>query len=472
MELEQEPIPSQPTVDPDAPLDKVALICLSAQHLSVTWTQRTAEFATYLFLIDLFPTTLLPSALYGFFSTLAGVLFAGDIGTLVTNRSRLRTIRLNILICKSSVTIIYGLLLVLLVAYSKEAYAAGEGIGKGGHPVVWTLFALLVLTSCISKLGDIGMSIAVERDWVTTIANGSSSHLTLLNLWLRRIDLMCKLGAPLLTGLLTTTVGNVKSGIVLVSAALGTLGFEIFWIGVVWDRFPVLHDRVEAVVEMEMEDVEDPGRTGVTATTSREGRHQIGGHRRWTQDWLMFLRNPVFPSSLAISLLYFTTLSFDGTMISWMKTNAYSDPLISGMRGVAVLAGLLGTMVMPFLEERIGLARTGNWSIWFVFSLSCNLLRVETHGMGRFEVIALVPALVSFFVGSPTGIPAPRWNQALLFGGISASRIGLWSFDLCQIKLLQLSLVDHPRRGTLTGLQYALQNVLDLLRYVMLVVLS
>jgi len=59
-------------------IDTIALLSLAGQHFSVTWTQRTAEFASFLFLIDLFPTTLLPSALYGFFTTLAGVLFGGN----------------------------------------------------------------------------------------------------------------------------------------------------------------------------------------------------------------------------------------------------------------------------------------------------------------------------------------------------------------------------------------------------------
>ena len=29
------------------------------------------------------------------------------------------------------------------------------------------------------------------------------------------------------------------------------------------------------------------------------------------------------------------------------------------------------------------------------------------------------------------------------------SRIGLWAFDLCQLKELQLALADHPRRNSL-----------------------
>jgi len=167
-------------------------------------------------------------------------------------------------------------------------------------------------------------------------------------------------------------------------------------------------------------------------------------------DWGLFIRTPIFPTSLAISLLYFTTLSFDGNMISWLKTNTYSDALISGMRGVSVCMGLAGTAIMPLLEKRIGLTRAGNWSIWF-------------------EVASLVPVVVSFYAGSKEGVKAPAWNQGLLFGGMAISRIGLWSFDLCQLKLLQQTLADHPRRNTLNGLQFSLQNFLDLFKYVMII---
>jgi len=40
----------------------------------------------------------------------------------------------------------------------------------------------------------------------------------------------------------------------------------------------------------------------------------------------------------------------------------------------------------------------------------------------------------------------------LLIGsaGMAASRVGLWSFDLIQVKQLQETLADHPRRNTLS----------------------
>lgn len=149
-----------------------------------------------------------------------------------------------------------------------------------------------------------------------------------------------------------------------------------------------------------------------------------------------------------------------------------SDAFIAGMRAVCVVAGLLGTVVMPRMEKWIGLVRTGTWSLWL-------------------EFLPLTPALVSFYVGAVRH--RPPWNSAMLFtgayiffwwlsstrtckcsiakwyrphqlycAGLAVSRIGLWSFDLAQLAQLQMELNHHPRRNALTALQYALQNVFDL----------
>lgn len=119
-------------------------------------------------------------------------------------------------------------------------------------------------------------------------------------------------------------------------------------------------------------------------------------------------------------------------MLAYLKAHDYSDGFVAGMRGVGVVTGLLGTVAMPVLERRIGLVRAGSWSIWF-------------------EAATLVPCVVAFFVGAPDqvgrrGLP---YNSALLFTGMALSRIGLWSFDLCQLKELQEALDDHPRKNTM-----------------------
>lgn len=94
------------------------------------------------------------------------------------------------------------------------------------------------------------------------------------------------------------------------------------------------------------------------------------------------------------------------------------------------------------------------------------------------EVVTLVPALLAFFVATPPeGKRGSAGNDAMLFTGtllapapadpgprldfstdteewrpwkgMALSRIGLWSFDLAQLKELQQGLDDHPNRNSM-----------------------
>jgi iron-regulated transporter 1 len=90
--------------------------------------------------------------------------------------------------------------------------------------------------------------------------------------------------------------------------------------------------------------------------------------------------------------------------------------LVCASKVLTFLQGLAGTVVFPALEKRLGLVRAGSWSIWL-------------------ELMCLIPAVVAFFVSpAPSGQRGAAWNACLMFVGIQLSRIGLWSFDLAQMK--------------------------------------
>lgn len=122
------------------------------------------------------------------------------------------------------------------------------------------------------------------------------------------------------------------------------------------------------------------------------------------------------------------------------------------MRGLCVVTGLMGTFLSPYLTEKIGLIRTGSYSLWI-------------------ELISLSPSIVSFYKGAQSR-NRPGWNTALLFTGLALSRIGLWSFDLAQLAQVQTATSLHPRRNALMGLQFSLQNIFDLLHYAMTIIFS
>ncbi|GAA5975498.1 hypothetical protein JCM10908_005179 [Rhodotorula pacifica] len=434
-------------------LDSRALWSLLAQHLSSSWGQRCYEFASYLFLIKLFPNTTLQPSIFGFFTTGAAILLSGSVGHLVDIVPRLRFVRGAIIAQKLTVGVSYAIFLFAFLRF-------GPRFADGPHkPAVTGLFVLFVLLSMGLNLASIGISVAVERDWVTTIAHGDGATLTRLNTYLRRVDLLSKLLAPMFVSLLTTAVSYTFAAAFLLGFAAGSMVFEFIWINLVYRRLPVL--------ALDTRPSQTPGRNDAETIKSTNPRHtaEPATWSTWTsrlrlrlvneyQNWLTFFRNPIFYSSLSISLLYLTVLSFDGSMLAYLKSHSYPDPFVAGMRAVGVVTGLMGTLAMPMLEKRIGLVRTGTWS---VFS----------------EVVTLIPALLAFFVATPPeGKRGSPGNDAMLFTGMALSRIGLWSFDLAQLKELQQALDDHPNRNSIMALQFSLQNMLDLVKYVVTMILN
>ena len=77
--------PPTPTSPPTAVIrvDRKALWSLAAQHASSSWGARGWEFTAFLFLITIFPQTLLPASVFGFITTGAAIVGSGFIGGMV-----------------------------------------------------------------------------------------------------------------------------------------------------------------------------------------------------------------------------------------------------------------------------------------------------------------------------------------------------------------------------------------------------
>ncbi|WWD03413.1 hypothetical protein V865_001465 [Kwoniella europaea PYCC6329] len=429
-------------------INRSALACLSLQHISSTFGSAAYDFASFLFLIQVFPDTLIPASLAGLCSTACGLILSGYIGSLVDRIKRLPFVRTVICAQKVFQALSYSLFLILLGPFKIFVANAFHGDGSISRVVAtWCILLSIITSSALLGLSATGMTVAIERDWITEIAQGDSTVLTRLNTYMRRIDLLSKLTAPLLVSLVTSTGGYPLATVLLLAMSAVTLVTEYWWIQVVYNHFPVLdretahfsHDQEELRLLEEDNDVRD---STVQDTESSTGTGGIWKKLEMEkQSWLEFIRLPIFFSSTSMALIHLTTLSY--------AARGWDDTIIASMRGLCLVTGLIGTAVMPILERRVGLERAGAWSIWY-------------------EVACLAPVAVSFFFGTGKyGEHGPVWNSIVLFGGIALSRIGLWSFDLCQLKELQLALDKHPRRNQLTARQISLQNLFDLLKYVL-----
>ena len=135
-----------------------------------------------------------------------------------------------------------------------------------------------------------------------------------------------------------------------------------------------------------------------------------------------YTHHPAFLPSLALSLLYFTVLSFSGQMISYLLSvrdtrpnnpPTFSTTSIGLLRTLAATSEMLATWLAPAIMKRIGPTRTGLWAI-------------------NWQATCAVGGITLFWFVSPTSLAAMG-----LVLGVILSRVGLWGFDLSMQILIQ-----------------------------------
>ncbi|KAG2011439.1 hypothetical protein CC2G_011559 [Coprinopsis cinerea AmutBmut pab1-1] len=437
---------------PQVTLKGLAMLCLL--RFSSAWQDRSVTFSTYLFLVPLFPTTLVPASTFGLCTTTSGILFSNLAGRFVDQHDRLRVARTATAIQKLCCGAIYSVFLVFRLAGSRMEIT--HAVGRGNKPRDDAMLGVLVIAGCVLKVSSVCLTLSVEREWPSAIGRGSSQRLTRMNTWIRRVDLICDLVAPLFVSGLSAGVNYPFAAAFLAGMSGVALVLEMFLSGVVYRHFPELQARQHGIIPSppSIGNGEQHSSQAMDAQIESIGRKLLrkstASVREFAHDLREFSKLPVFFTSLSIASIYLTVLSFDGTMLTFLKnTLNYSDPFLAAQRGVCTIAGLIGTLLFPLVMQRIGLVRTGSWAIWSEFA-------------------CLIPVVVSLYVGSServTKISTPPWNAAMLFGGMALSRIGLWMFDLSQVQILQESLESHPRRTRLTSIQFIMQDMFDLAKY-------
>jgi len=141
-----------------------------------------------IFLAGIFPDTLFYTSTYALFRSLAAFLLSSKIGQLVDARERLWVVRQSILWQRCAVAF-SCLFLVLLLKTGSDAHESRSKV------LAW--FVICVMLACVEKLAFVGNTVAVERDWAVVVAESLQMPREELNSGMRRIDLICKLVAPL-----------------------------------------------------------------------------------------------------------------------------------------------------------------------------------------------------------------------------------------------------------------------------------
>lgn len=164
------------------------------------------------------------------------------------------------------------------------------------------LFLGILVSGCVLRVSTVCIQIAIEKDWVISISEGIDARLTTLNISLRRVDLLCNLLSPLLIAYVLLALSYRTSVSVLAGLTAVSCTFELYWIGTVYEKFPQLQrddDLKSQQHHLEQE---------IVAPSCSSSWEKV--FRLQVRDWLEFMRMSVFLSSISVSLLYITVLSW------------------------------------------------------------------------------------------------------------------------------------------------------------------
>ncbi|XP_065196056.1 solute carrier family 40 protein member 1-like isoform X3 [Sycon ciliatum] len=219
--------------------------------------------------------------------------------------------------------------------------------------------------------------------------------------------------------------------------------------------------------------------------------------------WKVYKQQSVLRAGLSLALLYMTVLGFNGITNGFLYSQGLEVWQVSVCQALGALFGVLGTFIYHPLRRRCGVINAGLVAIWAeAVCLSLCAASVFLSGnpstvpvqKGICDLNATDPgdsnltytssATSSFASTTPIITAASSTSSSsssmdetssvlstsLIFFliGIVTARIGLWMFDLATTQLYQMEVAEE-HRGTVGGVQNALNSNMDLLHFVLVI---
>ncbi|XP_007465041.1 PREDICTED: solute carrier family 40 member 1 [Lipotes vexillifer] len=484
-------------------------------HSLSTWGDRMWHFAVSVFLVELYGNSLLLTAVYGLVVAGSVLVLGAIIGDWVDKNARLKVAQTSLVIQNVSV-ILCGIILMMVFLHKKELLTMYHGW------VLTSCYILIITIANIANLASTATAITIQRDWIVVVAGDDRSKLADMNATIRRIDQLTNILAPMAVGQIMT-FGSPVIGCGFISGwNLVSMCVEYFLLWKVYQKTPALAVKAAPKEETELKQLNVYKET---EPKSLEGTHLMGEKdpdiheleheqelscasqmaepfRTFRDGWVSYYNQPVFLAGMGLAFLYMTVLGFDCITTGYAYTQGLSGSILSILMGASAVTGIMGTVAFTWLRQKCGLVRTGLISGFA--QLSCLILCVISVFMpgspldlsvspfedirSRFiqtEPLSITPTKISEIFSTtdmhmsngsdPSNIvpemspkSVPIISVSLLFAGVIAARIGLWSFDLTVTQLLQENVVESER-GIINGVQNSMNYLLDLLHFIMVI---
>ncbi|KAJ9545224.1 hypothetical protein OSB04_024931 [Centaurea solstitialis] len=415
------------------------------------------EFSVGLYMIKFWPDSLLMAAAYGVVESASATLFGPFVGQWLDRSTYPKVLQIW-LSTQNFSFIVAGITVVGLLIYPEL---------RETNATAFTLLIVLInLSGAVAVLSTLAGTILIEREWLVVISEGHPSNLlTKMNSRIRRIDLISKLFAPVVSGFIISFVSLIASAACLAIWNVVSVFLQYWLLNSVYEGIPALTERnrkrgLNATLLYDQEEGPSTSRDQSRQNQDLEDHSEdvsLGNSRvekfvkrvsdnSFVRAWQVYLRQDVVLPGLALALLYFTVLSFGTLMTATLEWEGIPAYIIGTGRGISAIVGISATFLYPFLETRISTLRTGLWSIWSQWT-------------------CLLVCVGSIWVKNNTT------SAYLLMAGVAASRLGLWVFDLSVIQQMQ-DQVSESDRAVVGGVQNSIQSFWDLMTYIMGLIIS
>ncbi|NWR58708.1 S40A1 protein, partial [Bucorvus abyssinicus] len=488
-------------------------------HALSTWGDRMWHFAVSVFLVELYGNSLLLTAVYGLVVAGSVLLLGAIIGDWVDKNSRLKVAQTSLVVQNASV-ILCGVILMIMFLFKTQLLTLYHG---------WLLtmcYILVITIANIANLASTATAITIQRDWIVVVAGEDRSKLADMNATIRRIDQLTNILAPMAVGQIMT-FGSPVIGCGFISGwNLMSMCVEYLLLWKVYQKTPSLALKSTKVEESELKQLNvkkesdmkpaegvqlivEKDVTGIEPQQEKEvscAARMAEPFITFRDGWVAYYNQPVFLAGMGLAFLYMTVLGFDCITTGYAYTQGLSGSVLSLLMGASAVTGIMGTVAFTWLRRKCGLVRTGliSGAAQFACLVLC-AISVFMPGspldltVSPFDDISArlfesepLPTIASsedktevvFATGMPNLLngsntsaysdpemspePVPLISVSLLFAGVIAARVGLWSFDLTVTQLLQENVIESER-GIINGVQNSMNYLLDLLHFIMVI---
>ncbi|KAL4617988.1 solute carrier family 40 member 1 [Arapaima gigas] len=474
-------------------------------HALSTWGDRMWNFAVAVFLVELYGNSLLLTAVYGLVVAGSVLLLGAIIGDWVDKNPRLKVAQTSLIVQNSSV-ILCGILLMVVFQFKDLLQQFYSG---------WLLtvcYILVISIANIANLASTATSITIQRDWVVVVAGEDRSKLADMNATVRIIDQLTNILAPMLVGQIMA-FGSHFVGCGFISGwNLCSMCLEYYLLWKVYQKTPALATKAgqkEDDQELKHLNVQQEAENGLKEVAQADHAEKAGccyqmsePLRTFRDGWVAYYNQSIFFAGMSLAFLYMTVLGFDCITTGYAYTQGLNGSILSLLMGASAITGIFGTVAFTWVRKRCGLIRTG--FISGMAQLSCLLLCVASvfaPGSPFDLTVSPFQDMIQHLIGEPAPLPeagptpmttltttmqslvngstvAEEMDQALevesylsvslLFAGVIAARVGLWSFDLTVTQLIQENVIESER-GIINGVQNSMNYLLDLLHFIMVI---